>query len=179
MITIRDIRTIFIAPRSPNNIVVKVETSEPGLYGVGCATFAYRHLAVGTVVDEYLKPLLVGRKAGRIEEQFALMMQNPYWRNGPILNNAIAGVDQALWDIKGKLAGMPVYDLFGGRLREGAAVYRHAMGTTESDLAKSVQAFIEQGVRHIRIQWGGYGGSDEVTRAEGHSREATTIREAT
>ena len=89
-ITIRDVRTIATAPEGINLLVVRVDTSEPGLYGLGDATFAYRHLAVRLVVEEYLKPLLVGRSVEDIEELWQLMHQNAYWRNGPIENNAIA-----------------------------------------------------------------------------------------
>jgi L-alanine-DL-glutamate epimerase and related enzymes of enolase superfamily len=157
-VVIRKVRAILTAPANINLIVVKVETSEPGLYGLGCATFAYRELAVKVMVEEYLSPLLEGRDVANIEDLWHVMNNNSYWRNGPVTNNAISGVDMALWDIKGKMANMPVYDLLGGKSREGVAVYRHADGTSLEQIAENVQKFREQNVRHIRIQWGGYGG---------------------
>jgi len=157
-ITIRDIRTVATAPEGMNLLVVRVDTSEPELYGLGCATFSYRHLAVQCVVEQYLKPLLVGRPVHDINDLWQLMHQNAYWRNGPIENNAISGVDMALWDIKGKLANMPLYDLLGGRSRAGVPVYRHADGKDLDEICASIERYREMGLTHIRCQCGGYGG---------------------
>jgi mannonate dehydratase len=155
---ISDVKVILTAPEGINLVVVKVETNQPGLYGLGCATFAYRHLVVQCLVEQYLKPLLVGRDVSAIEELWQLMHQNAYWRNGPAENNAISGVDMALWDIKGKMAGMPVYQLFGGKVREGVPIYRHADGRDLAELCDNIQGYMAQGITHIRCQSGGYGG---------------------
>ncbi|MDP6125796.1 MAG: hypothetical protein QGH20_08585 [Candidatus Latescibacteria bacterium] len=156
--TIRDIRVITTAPSGLNLVVVKVETSEPGLHGIGCATFTQRYTAVKAAIEHPLKELLIGWDVARIEELFQLMMIQGYWRNGPVMNNAISGVDMALWDIKGKMAGMPVYDVLGGKSREAAAVYRHADGSEPSAVLDSFQKIMADGVHHIRVQCGGYGG---------------------
>ncbi|WP_124067801.1 enolase C-terminal domain-like protein [Clostridium sp. E02] len=162
-VRINKVRVICTAPEGINLVVVKVETNQAGLYGLGCATFAYRHLAVKTVVEEYLDPLLKGRNAEDIEEIWQLMHQNAYWRNGPIENNAISGVDMALWDIKGKMAGMPVYQLFGGKCREGIPVYRHADGKDVSEICNNILKYKEMGISTIRCQCGGYGGDSYGT----------------
>jgi len=169
-LTIRAIRTIMTAPRGLRLVVVKVETSEPGLYGLGCATFTQRHLAVRAAIDDYLAPLLTGRDPQRIEDIWFSMHVNSYWRNGPVLNNALSGIDMALWDIKGKLAGLPVYQLLGGKCREAAAVYRHTDGRDPSEVAEKVQAFMDEGYHYIRCQMAGYGGSAPTRRAPDGAR---------
>ena len=168
MITIRDVQTILTQPAGSRLIVVKVLTSEPGLYGLGCATFTQRFRAVQAAIEHHLKPFAIGRDVSRIEEFWQMAMVNGYWRNGPVLNNAISGIDMALWDIKGKLANMPVYQLLGGKCREAAAVYTHADGHTPAEVAENVRRFTAQGYRFVRIQMGGYGGRQaELPRPEG------------
>lgn len=139
-------------------VVVKVETDEPGLYGVGDATFTQRAHAVVTAVNKYLDDFAQGRKAGNIEDIWQSAYQSSYWRNGPVLNNALSGLDQALWDIKGKRAGMPVYELLGGKSRFAVPGYEHASGATPAEAADDAQRLVEEGFEHVRIQLGGYGG---------------------
>ena len=151
-VTIRDIKTILTEPDNIRLVIVKIETSEPGLYGVGCATFTQRPTTVAAAVNDYLKPFLEGKNVADIEDIWQSSYVSSYWRNGPVLNNALSGVDQALWDIKGKMANMPVYDLLGGRAREAAPVYVHASGESHEEVGDKVQAFVEQGFHHVRVQ---------------------------
>lgn len=157
-ITIANVKTIVTAPDGIALVVVKLETSEPGLYGVGCATFTQRALAVALTLDQYLGPFVMGKSVHRIEDLWASAMVSGYWRNGPVLNAALSGIDMALWDIKGKLAGFPCYELWGGKYREAAALYRHADGRDPQEVGDRVQNFLEQGYTHVRCQMGGYGG---------------------
>jgi mannonate dehydratase len=157
-VIIRDVKVILTAPEGINLVVVKVETSEPGLYGLGCATFAYRHLAVKCLIEEYIRPLVIGQDVQNIEQIWHLIHHNAYWRNGPLENNAISGIDMALWDIKGKLANMPLYQLFGGKCRQGVPIYRHADGRDINELCENIIKYKEQGITNIRCQCGGYGG---------------------
>lgn len=152
---ITDVKALLTAPPGlPRTVIVKVETSEPGLYGYGCATFTQRAKAVVTAVDEFLRPFLKGKNPDHIEDIWQTMYVSSYWRNGPVLYNAMSGVDQALWDIKGKRANMPVYQLLGGKARNGADVYRHASGGSMQAVEDMARGYLEEGVRHIRIQVG-------------------------
>jgi mannonate dehydratase len=161
-LAIRDVRTILTAPAGIDLVVVRVDTTEPGLYGLGCATFTQRALSVRAAVDEYMKPFVIGKDPRRSEDIWQTAMVSAYWRNGPVLNNAVSGIDMALWDIKAKLAGMPLYQLLGGKCREAAAVYRHADGRDEREVEQNVRAFQEKGCRHVRCQLGGYGGKQAL-----------------
>src|SRR6059058_1836885 len=149
---ITDVRAICTAPEGIRLVVVKVEMSEPGLYGLGCATFTQRPLAVVTAIEQYLAPFLRGRDPGDIEDIYQSAYVSSYWRSGPVLNNALSGVDMALWDILGKRAGMPVYQLLGGKCRRAVDTYRHASGARFQDVEKQVRGFLERGYRHVRIQ---------------------------
>ena len=120
--------------------------------GIGCATFTQRPLAVATAVDEYLKPFLIGKDPGNIEDIFQSSFVSSYWRNGPVLNNALSGVDIALWDIMGKRAGMPVYQLLGGKCREAVPLYAHAGGSDFSEVEENIRRYMAQGYRYVRAQ---------------------------
>ena len=151
-IKITDVKAIQTAPNGIRLVVVKVSTSEDGLYGLGCATFTQRPLAVVTAVEQYLKPFLIGKDPDQIEDIWQSAYVSSYWRSGPVLNNALSGVDEALWDIKGKRAGMPVYQLLGGKCRDAAAVYVHASGETFEEVEERARRYMEQGYKHIRCQ---------------------------
>lgn len=149
---IRDLRVILTAPDEIRLVVVKIETNEPEIYGLGCATFTQRPLAVVTAIEAYLKPQLVGRSPHDIEDIWAMLAVSGYWRGGPVLNNALSGVDMALWDIKGKLAGLPLYQLLGGRCRVAAPLYVHASGRDAQEVEEDARRFMAQGFRRIRCQ---------------------------
>lgn len=154
---ITNVKTIKTCPQGGNYVVIKVETSEPGLYGVGSATLTTRGLAVVTAADEFLAPFAIGRDPANIEDMWQTAYVSSYWRNGPVLNGALCGLDEALWDIKGKRANMPLYDLLGGKSRFAIATYCHADGKTVEETSENVSKFIALGWKHVRIQLGGYG----------------------
>jgi len=168
---ITDVKTILTAPAGIRLVVVKVLTSEPGLYGLGCATFTQRARAVETAVDKYLKPFLIGKDPLRIEDHWQSNFVSSYWRNGPVLGNAISGVDMALWDILGKRAGMPVYQLLGGKCRKAVETYRHASGQTFEEVEKVARELMEQGQRYVRVQVAVPGLSTYGAGAKGRKEE--------
>ncbi len=151
---ITNVRTILTAPARIRLCVVKVETSEPGLYGLGCATFTQRVRTVVTAVEQYLAPFLKGKDPDNIEDIWQAMYQSSYWRNGPVLMNALSGVDAALWDIKAKRANMPLYQLLGGKARVAVPVYRHASGRTHEEVTDSVRKWLADGYQYVRAQVG-------------------------
>src|SRR5512143_3605903 len=149
-VNITKVRAILTAPQSRIRlVVVKVETSEPGLYGLGCATFNQRPLAVKAAIEEYLDRFCRGRSADNIEDMWQTAYTSSYWRNGPVLNNALSGLDQALWDIKGKRAGMPVYQLLGGKCRFAVDTYVHCSGRELKSLEDNVHAKMAEGYRNV------------------------------
>jgi len=159
---IKDISVIECAPAGVRLTVVKITTDQDGLYGYGCATFTQRADLVRPAVEKYLKPLLLNKTTDRIEDIWQACYDSSYWKNGPVLNNAISGIDQALWDIKGRQAGMPVYQLAGGKCREAADCYAHADGADYPNVVESAKRFMAQGFRNVRVQIGipgmaGYG----------------------
>src|SRR5260221_13566086 len=159
---IKDISVIECQPAGVRLTVVKITTDQVGLYGYGCATFTQRADLVKPAVEKYLKPFLLNKTTDRIEDIWQSCYDSSYWKNGPVLNNAISGIDQALWDIKGRQAGMPVYQLAGGKCREAVDCYAHADGAEPSNTVETAKKLIAQGFRHVRVQVGvpgtaGYG----------------------
>jgi mannonate dehydratase len=136
-------RVIVTCP-GRNFVTLKIET-QAGVYGLGDATLNGRELAVAAYLQEHVAPNLIGRDAGRIEDIWQFLYRGAYWRRGAVTMTAIAAVDVALWDILGKLAGLPLYQILGGRSRDGALVYGHANGQTVAQTSDEVGRFIEMG----------------------------------
>ena len=151
---IKDVQVIATAPAGLRLVVVKILTDQDGLYGYGCATYTQRADLVVEAVNRYLKPFLIGKNTDRIDDIWQATYNSSYWRNSPVLNNAVSGVDQALWDIKGRQAGMPVYQLLGGKNREAVDTYRHASGAEISECIDQAKKLISEGQRYVRIQVG-------------------------
>lgn len=139
-------------------VIVKVVTDQPGLYGIGSVSDHYHAGTVITAIEELIGPRLIGREAGHIEDNWQSLLTSGYWRNGSILNTALGGIDMALWDIQGKEAGMPVYQLLGGPCRSAVPCYAHAGGSDFVALEEDVRRYMEEGYQVIRCQLGPYGG---------------------
>src|ERR1700712_4739348 len=152
MLKITSARVIVTCP-GRNFVTLVVETAD-GVRGVGDATLNGRELAVASYLTDHVIPCLIGRDAHRIEDVWQFLYRGAYWRRGPVTMSAIAAVDMALWDIKGKVAGLPLYQLLGGASREGVTVYGHANGATTDDVLAQVARFVESGHRAVRIQAG-------------------------
>ncbi|MDR6787452.1 mannonate dehydratase [Sphingomonas sp. BE138] len=149
---ITDARVIITCP-GRNFVTLKI-TCDDGTTGVGDATLNGRELAVAAYLSEHVVPCLIGRDAHRIEDIWQYLYKGAYWRRGPVTMTAIAAVDMALWDIKGKVAGLPVYQLLGGASREACMVYAHANGTTIEDTIRVALAERDKGYKAIRLQCG-------------------------
>ncbi|MDP8244977.1 MAG: enolase C-terminal domain-like protein [Candidatus Hinthialibacter antarcticus] len=182
-VKITKVKALMTAPERIRLVVVKVETNQPGLYGWGCATFTQRAKLAAYAVDEFLDPFLRGKDPDAIEDIWQSSYVSSYWRNGPVLNNAMSGVDMALWDIKGKRAGMPVYQLLGGKCRFAADLYAHASGRDPKEVEDNIRKWKERGYRHVRAQMatpgydGGYGAGGGKADKPKHLPEGTRVFE--
>ena len=152
MPTIVSARVIVTSP-GRNFVTLKIECDD-GTTGVGDATLNGREMAVASYLADHVVPCLIGRDAHRIEDIWQYLYKGAYWRRGPVTMTAIAAVDMALWDIKGKIAGLPVYQLLGGASREGCMVYSHANGTTVADTIAVAKAEVAKGYKAVRLQCG-------------------------
>ncbi|WP_319520445.1 D-mannonate dehydratase ManD [uncultured Martelella sp.] len=144
---------IFVCSPGRNFVTVKIHTDE-GLTGIGDATLNGREKAVVAYLEDHLVPILIGRDPARIEDIWQYLYRGAYWRRGPVTMAAIAGIDMALWDIKAKAAGMPLYDLLGGASRDRLMCYSHAQGSDIGEAVDAAGALIEKGYRAVRIQAG-------------------------
>ena len=149
---IRAARVIVTSP-GRNFVTLKIETDE-GVWGIGDATLNGREKAVVAYLEDHVIPVLIGRDARRIEDIWQFLYRGAYWRRGPVTMRAIAAVDVALWDIKAKALGAPLYDLLGGKSRDGVLVYGHANGETLDDTVEAVGRYIEAGYKAVRAQSG-------------------------
>ena len=168
---IADVKAILTQPGGDHLVIVKVVTDQPGLYGIGCATHRERPLAVASAVNDYLKPFLAGRSCDDIEDIWQSAYVSSYFRSGVTLNNALSGVDGALWDILGKRAGLPVYKLLGGKVRAAVPLYGHASARELPALEDAVRKWVAQGYRYVRVQvatpgFSGYGVGGAATSDE-------------
>ncbi|MCA1197256.1 D-galactonate dehydratase family protein [Sphingomonas sp. R647] len=145
-------RVIVTCP-GRNFVTLKIETDQ-GVYGIGDATLNGRELSVVSYLQDHVAPCLIGMDPRRIEDIWQYLYRGAYWRRGPVTMRAIAAVDVALWDIKAKMANMPLYQLLGGRSRDGVMVYGHANGSDIEETVDAVGQYIDMGYKAIRAQTG-------------------------
>ncbi len=172
-LTIKDARVITTNGGGQYRwVFLKIITSEPGLYGIGSACNHFQTMAVIAALEDHLKPWLIGKDPDRIEDLWQSAQMRTYWRNGPVNNNVLSAMDMALWDIKGKRAGMPVYEMLGGKARDAVPVYDHQGGATKEECLDALQKSLAQGFTHVRIQLaGGYGGGGFIAEGQGSRAE--------
>ena len=144
---------VLVANPGRNFVTLRL-TTDDGFVGLGDATLNGRELAVAAYLSEHVKPLLIGRDAHRIEDTWQYLYRGAYWRGGPVTMAAIAAVDTALWDIKAKVAGLPLYQLLGGASRKGLLAYGHASGMDLPELYASIREHLADGYTAIRVQSG-------------------------
>ncbi|MDP5140965.1 MAG: bifunctional D-altronate/D-mannonate dehydratase, partial [Spirosomaceae bacterium] len=142
---------VFVSCPGRNFVTLKIITDE-GTYGLGDATVNGREMAVVAYLEEHVIPCLINKDPHQIEDIWQYLYKGAYWRKGPITMAAIAAIDMALWDIKGKVAGLPVYQLLGGKSRKGITVYGHANGETINETLDNLGKFIAQGYKAVRLQ---------------------------
>ena len=147
---ISDVKVVVSCP-GRNFVTVKIVT-EAGIFGLGDATVNGREMAVATNIEQHVAPCLLGRNAHDIEDIWQYLYKGVYWRKGPINLACVSAVDMALWDIKGKVAELPVYELLGGKSRKAINVYAHARGNTVDETLNQMQGLMEQGYNAIRLQ---------------------------
>jgi mannonate dehydratase len=142
---------VIVTSPTRNFVTLKL-TTDDGITGLGDATVNGRELAAASYLRDHVAPLLPGRDPHQIEDTWQYLYRGAYWRRGPITMAAIAAVDMALWDIKAKIAGLPVYQLLGGASRKGLLAYGHASGNSQAGLFESIHEHLEKGYRAIRVQ---------------------------
>ena len=171
---IRDARVIVCSP-GRNFVTLKIETDD-GVYGIGDATLNGRELAVASYLSEHVIPCLIGRDAARTEDIWYYLYRGAYWRKGPVTMTAISAVDVALWDIKAKALGTPLYNLLGGRSRDRVMAYGHANGRDIEETSDAVARHVEEGFLAVRAQSGVPGLPDTygVPHAKGALYEPAT-----
>lgn len=145
--------SVIVSCPGRNFVTLKI-TTDQGVHGIGDATLNGRELAVVSYLQDHVVPCLIGKDPRRIEDIWQYLYRGAYWRRGPVTMSAISAVDTALWDIKAKMAGMPLYDLLGGKSRDGVMVYGHANGSDIAETVDAVGQYIDLGYKAIRAQTG-------------------------